>query len=212
MFKLFRYTLIFIGVIAMLIIACYAWVSWRAKNHLYDEVNRLPHKRVAVVLGTSKYLAKGIKNEYYQNRIVAAVKLYHAGKIDYFVVSGDNRKHNYNEPKQMQQDLIAAGIPSERIQPDYAGFRTLDSVLRMDKVFGHKDYVIISQRFHNQRAVFLARAHGQNPIAFNADNPQTQGMKKVLSREALARVKAVIDIVTDKQAKFYGDRIAFPPN
>lgn len=212
MFKLFRCTFILFSAVVVLTIACYLWVNWRARNHLFDEVNHLPHKRVALVLGTSKYLAKGVKNEYYQNRIAAAAKLYHAGKVDYFVVSGDNREHNYNEPKQMQKDLIEVGVPADRIQPDYAGFRTLDSVLRMDKVFGHQDYVIISQRFHNQRAIFLAHAHGQHPIAFNADNPQKQSMKKVLLREMLARVKAVLDIITDKQAKFYGDKIIFPPN
>lgn len=203
-FILFLLGIAFVG-------GCYAWVNWRAKNHLYSDINQVPHRRVALVLGTSKYLSNKRKNQYYHNRIDAAIQLYRAGKVDYFVVSGDNRKVNYNEPKQMQADLVKAGIPAERIQPDYAGFRTLDSVLRMEKVFGHTDYLIISQRFHNQRAVFLARAHQQNPIAFNADNPQTQSMKKVMSREVLARVKAVLDILFNKQAKFYGDKIVFPP-
>ncbi len=202
------YALLFaVGVIAV----CYVWVNVRSNGHIYKDIKRLPKTPVALVLGTNKYLRGGGKNEYYQNRINAAAALYHAGKVGYFIVSGDNRKNNYNEPKQMRADLIKAGIPSERIQPDYAGFRTLDSVLRMEKVFGHRDYLIISQRFHNQRAIFLARAHGQNPTAFDANNPQTQSMTKVITRELFARVKAVLDLLSNKQAKFYGEPIVFPP-
>ncbi|PID63502.1 MAG: hypothetical protein CR974_01940 [Gammaproteobacteria bacterium] len=209
--KLLRYTIYFALVVSVFTGLCYGWVVWRAKDDVYQRLEEIPKRRVGLVLGTSKYLFGKVKNQYYHNRIDAAVRLYQAGKVEYFVVSGDNRRHDYNEPKQMKADLIAAGVPAERIQPDYAGFRTLDSVLRMDKVFGHKDYVIISQRFHNQRAVFLARAHGQQPIAFDAADPQSQGTTKVKLREILARVKAVLDIVTNKQAKFYGEPIAFPP-
>lgn len=210
MLNMIRYLFYIAMVLLMLFAACYVLVSWRAKQQLYDSVEQLPHYKVALVLGTSKYLRGGSLNAFYQHRIDAAITLYRSGKVDYFVVSGDNRKRNYNEPKQMQKDLLKAGIPIERIQPDYAGFRTLDSVLRMDKVFGHKTYLIISQRFHNQRALFLAKSHGQTPAAFNAANPKQQSMKKVMLREVLARVKAVLDVITDKQAKFYGDRIIFP--
>lgn len=192
----------------LLILLCYFMVVWRSGKHLYDDINTIPHRNVGLVLGTNKYLRGGRINRFYQTRIDAAAKLYHANKVDYFVVSGDNRKNNYNEPKQMRADLIQAGVPPERIQPDYAGLRTLDSVLRMDKIFGHQDYTIISQRFHNERAVFLARAKGQTPIAFNADNPPV--MFRVLLREGLARVKAVWDLLSGKQARHYGEPIVFP--
>lgn len=205
-----RYCLALFVLTLLLTGVCYGWVSWRAKAHIFTDMNQLTKKQIAIVLGTSKYLSNGNNNEFYRHRIEAAAKLYQVGKVDYFVVSGDNRKVNYNEPKVMKQDLIAAGIPAQRIQPDYAGFRTLDSILRMHHIFGHRDYLIISQRFHNQRALFLAHAHGQTPIAFNAIDPQTQGMTKVLMRELLARVKAIWDIITNKQAKFYGTQIEFP--
>lgn len=212
MLRFIRY--IFYGFLAAaaLIGLNYAWVSVSTKAFLYDNIAELPQQNVALVLGTNKYLRRGHINQYYQNRIDTAAKLYHAGKVDYFIVSGDNRKNNYNEPKQMRADLIKAGVPATHIQPDYAGLRTLDSVLRMQKVFGHSQYLIISQPFHNQRAVFLAHAKGQSPIAFNAPNPATQGMTKVIAREFLARVKAVLDLVSNKQAKHYGNPIIFPPN
>lgn len=208
--KLLRYSLYLFVVGLIAIGLCYAWVSFSARKYLYTDMTQIPKRQVGIVLGTNKYLRNKKINQFYQNRITAAAKLYHAGKVDYLIVSGDNRKNNYNEPKQMRADLIKAGVPSKRIQPDYAGLRTLDSVLRMDKVFGHQDYTIISQRFHNERAVFLATAKGQTPIAFNADNPSV--MFKVLLRESLARVKAVWDLISGKQARHYGDPIVFPPN
>ncbi len=192
------------------IIACYFWISNSSSAYLYDNIQQVPHRQVGLILGTSKYLRKRQLNEYYEGRIKAAEKLYHAGKVDYFIVSGDNRAVNYNEPKQMTKDLVAAGIPKSHIQPDYAGIRTLDSILRTNKVFGHKDYLIISQKFHNERALFLAKHNGQQPIAFNAANPYSQNMTKIIIREVFARVKAVMDILFRAQARHYGQPIVFP--
>lgn len=209
--KLWHYSILLILFGIICVVLCYFWVSFSSRKYLYHDIKNVPQRQVGLVLGTNKYLKRGLVNSYYKNRIDTAAQLYHAGKVSYLVVSGDNRKNNYNEPRQMRKDLIKAGVAADAIQPDYAGLRTLDSVLRMDKVFGHKNYLIISQRFHNQRAVFLARAKGQNPIAFNAPNPDKQNMTKVIMREFLARVRAVIDLITNKQARHYGDPIIFPP-
>ncbi len=206
--KLFHY-IFYLSLFAVLsVIACYFCVSFSARQYIYSDINKLPKRDIGLVLGTSKYLSDGSINEYYQYRIDTAVKLYKMGKVKYFIVSGDNRRHNYNEPKQMREDLVKAGVPLANIQPDYAGLRTLDSILRADKVFGHKSYTIISQYFHNERALFLAYHKGQQPIAFNAPNA-TQHFKVAL-RELFARVKAVMDLLTNKKAKHYGKPIAFP--
>lgn len=210
MLRRLRYVGYALLALIVLLSICYAWINISVKRYLYDDIQHIPHRTVGLVLGTNKYLRSGVINEYYQTRIEAAVKLYQAGKVSYLIVSGDNRKNNYNEPKQMREDLMARGVPANRIQPDYAGLRTLDSVLRMEKIFGHKDYVLISQRFHNQRALFLAHAKGQHPIAFVADNPPTLNMTRVLVRESFARVKALLDLVVNKQAKHYGTPIQFP--
>ncbi len=207
--KLFHY-LFYLSLFAVLsVIACYFWISFSTRQYVYSDITKLPKRDIGLVLGTSKYLSNGRVNEYYQNRIDTAVKLYQAGKVSYFIVSGDNRKNNYNEPRQMRKDLVKAGVPLAVIQPDYAGLRTLDSILRTDKVFGHKTYTIISQQFHNERALFLAYHKGQTPIAFNA--PNSTRHFKVAVRELLARVKAVMDLLTNKKAKHYGTPIAFPP-
>lgn len=193
-------------------VACYLWISTSSRPYLYDSIEKVPERRVALVLGTAKYVAGGRINLFYRGRIDAAVALYRAGKVQYFIVSGDNRAQNYNEPAQMRADLIAQGIPENRIQPDYAGLRTLDSVLRAKHIFGQSDYLIISQPFHNARAVFLARHHGQTPIAFNAaDPPLLRNSLKVRVREVGARIKAVWDVLTNARARHYGDPIPFPP-
>ncbi|MBR1375022.1 MAG: YdcF family protein [Cardiobacteriaceae bacterium] len=176
-------------------------------------MRKLPKKDFAVVLGTNKKLKDGRINPFYKNRIDAAVDLYRSGKVKYFIVSGANPSIYYNEPEDMKKDLMAAGIPENHIQPDYAGRRTLDSLLRAEKIFGISDYLIISQKFHNQRAIFLARFNGHQVIAFNArDTVLKKRSKKVRIREIGARCKAVLDIVFRKKAKIYGEKINFPAN
>ena len=192
--------------------ACYLWISLSSRPYLHDDLASVPAREAALVLGTSKYLPGGRINLFYQYRIDAAAALYHAGKVRYFIVSGDNRSHYYNEPAQMRADLVKAGIPASHIQPDYAGLRTLDSILRAREIFGQSDYLIVSQPFHNARAVFLARHHGQTPIAYNAADPAaTQRSMKVYIREIGARVKAVWDLLSNTRARHYGDPIPFPP-
>jgi SanA protein len=141
------------------------------------------------------------------NRIRAAAELYHAGKIDYILISGDNRYDYYNEPQMMQDDLIELGVPKEKIFLDYAGFRTLDSVVRAKKVFGLKSFTVISQRFHNERALFIAQNHGLHAVGYNAkDVSKNYGFKTNL-REKFARVKVVLDLMTGKEPKFLGEQI-----
>lgn len=202
--------------LALLLVAipllCYVWISASSRPYLYSDIAQVPERQVALVLGTAKYMIGGRINPFYRGRIDAAIELYQAGKVHYFIVSGDNRAHNYNEPATMRADLIAAGIPAERIQPDYAGLRTLDSVLRAQEIFGQSDYLIISQPFHNARAVFLARHNGQTPIAYNAADPvSTRNSLKTRVREIGARMKAVLDVLISTRARHYGDPIPFPP-
>ena len=183
------------------------WVTYSTKNQLYADVNIIPHNKVGLVLGTSKHLGGGYINYYYQYRIDAAVALYKAGKIDFILVSGDNGNKSYDEPTTMQDDLIAAGIPKEKIFMDYAGFRTLDSILRCKYVFGEDNITVISQPFHNQRAVFIANHKGVNAIAFNAKDVDKNAGFKTQLREKFARMKMLLDLAFNKQAKFYGEKI-----
>ncbi|EDP71761.1 putative protein involved in barrier function of the cell envelope [Flavobacteriales bacterium ALC-1] len=180
-------------------------MSYKTKNHVFNEVSAIPKNKVGLVLGTGKYAASGNINLYYKYRIDAAVKLYRAGKIEYILVSGDNGRKGYDEPTDFKSDLIAKGIPEDKIFLDYAGFRTLDSVIRAKEIFGQTSITIISQEFHNQRAVYIANHFDIKAVAFNAKNPR-QG-KITRAREYLARSKASIDLVFNVQPKFLGEKI-----
>jgi SanA protein len=192
--------------LAIIAVANYM-VSSTTAGQLYSDVNAIPKNKVGLLLGTSKYQdkAKNIINPYYQKRIDAAVELYMAGKIDFIIVSGDNSSAFYNEPVLMRDDLIARGIPENKIYMDYAGFRTLDSILRCRDIFGEDHITIISQRFHNQRALFIANHKHITAVAYNAASGDS--FWDEILREKLARVKMLFDLVFNTQAKYYGERV-----
>lgn len=171
-----------------------------------NEVN-LPENKVGLLLGTSKYIADGRRNLFYIYRLEAAKKLYDAGKIEYILVSGDNSSEKYNETDTMRNDLIDLWIPEDKIVGDYAGFRTLDSVVRAKEVFLEDSYTIISQEFHLQRAVFLAQKHGIDAIGYKAKDVPVWVAPRVWIRERLARVKMMLDLATWKEPKFLGKTI-----
>ncbi|MEM9992003.1 MAG: ElyC/SanA/YdcF family protein, partial [Bacteroidota bacterium] len=167
----------------------------------------IPHNKVGLVLGANKTTANGYINLYYKYRIVAAKTLYDAGKVEYLLVSGDNGTKGYDEPTSMRNDLIAMGVPANKIYCDYAGFRTLDSVVRSKKVFGQSKITIVSQQFHNERALFLAAQHDIEAVAYNAQDVHVKYAIKSKSRELLARVKLLIDIILGTQPKYIGEPV-----
>ncbi|WP_158975596.1 vancomycin high temperature exclusion protein [Cellulophaga sp. L1A9] len=173
----------------------------------YTSVEKTPTNRVGLILGTAKKLTTGHPNPYYSNRILATVALYKAKKIEFILVSGDNGSIYYNEPEAIKKDLMKAGIPAEKIFLDYAGFRTLDSMVRAKYVFGLDKVTVISQKFHNDRAIYLARKKGLKAIGFNAKDISGRNGLKVQLREYFARVKVFLDLLTNKQPKFYGEKI-----
>lgn len=152
-------------------------------------------------MGTSKYLQGGGINEYFKHRIDAASYLFHNNKIRYIIVSGDNREKNYNEPKMMKKELIKKGIPSDFIYEDFYGINTLYSVLRVYKIFHQKKFTIISQKFHNERAIFIGNCLGLEVIGFNAKSSNYDG--KIQIREFFARIKALWDIFLISKESFF---------
>lgn len=193
--------------VAVSIVAANYAVTSTTNKQIYSDIATIPKNRVGLLLGTSKYVDKTRKlvNSYYKNRIDAAVALYMARKIDYIIVSGDNSTVYYNEPLLMKEDLIARGVPASRIIMDNAGFRTLDSILRCRDVFKQDSMTIISQLFHNQRAIYIANHKRVTAVAFNAEDGDSYW--DVTIREKLARVKLMLDLITNKQARYYGEAI-----
>ncbi|SMG07136.1 SanA/YdcF family protein [Arenibacter troitsensis] len=193
--------------IALILFSCNKIINKATKNRTYWNIQNIPKNRVGLVLGTSNKLVGGGSNPYYTNRIKATLELFTAGKIDYILVSGDNSTQYYNEPTVFKKDLVQGGIPSEKIFLDYAGFRTLDSMVRAKHIFGLDSVTIISQKFHNERAIYLAEKKGLYAIGFNADGISLNQGLKVQIREYFARVKVFIDLTLNTQPKFFGDKI-----
>ncbi|MCL1919771.1 MAG: YdcF family protein [Kiritimatiellaeota bacterium] len=175
-----------------------------SKGRTYSDSAFIPHNDVGLVLGCSRTLPDGRGNLFFAHRIAAAARLFEAGKINAIIVSGDNHAANYDEPTDMKDALISAGVPAERIYCDYAGFRTLDSVVRVKAIFGQHRITIISQRFHNQRAICIARHNGIDAIGFNAQEVSAPYSTKTKLRELFARVKTVLDILFGVRPKFLG--------
>ncbi len=198
--------------VSVILIVAVIWFANRlvvntTAAQIYSDVKAIPHNKAGLLLGTAKYMdrSRNKLNPYYTHRIDAAVALYMAGKVDYIIVSGDNGTMYYNEPLLMKEDLIARGVPAGRIIMDNAGFRTLDSILRCRDIFGQYTFTIISQRFHNERALYIANHKNVEAVAFNAADGDM--FLEVTIREKLARVKMMMDLIFNKQAKFYGEKI-----
>lgn len=163
--------------------------------YTYDSVNKIPYNEVGLILGTSSHTSDGNKNPFFINRIRAASLLYKKGKISYILVSGDNRHASYNEPREMIKALIKEGVPKEVIVADFAGFSTIDSIVRASKVFMLDKVTVISQSFHNERALYIANNEGIEAIGFNASDPPSKWAHFIVYfREFFARIKCIFDI------------------
>ena len=202
------YTLLILGVLSLLFTA---FANYKIENSteefVSDKLEILPKTKVAVVLGTAPNLVSGYQNYYFTYRIEAATKLYQSGKVTHFILSGDHGRKNYNEPEAMKQALIKSGVPENVIYLDYAGFRTLDSMIRAKEIFGQKEFIVVSQEFHNQRAVYIARQNGINAYGYNAKDVNKHAGLKTNIREYFARTKVLIDSFFGIQPKFLGEKI-----
>lgn len=191
-------------IVVIAIVVCDRMVNHAAKDRLYDSVEDVPHLKVGLVLGTSPISSwDGRRNYYFDHRIKAAADLYNAGKVDWLVVSGGDYRsseNGYDEPVAMRDSLIKQGVDSVRIILDYDGTRTLNSIAKMRDVYRQDSIVIISQEYHNERALYQAKHLGIDAIGFNAKTPgRRRSWLRNRGREVLARVKLFIDIVRGVQ-------------
>ena len=199
---------VLIGILSLIgIFGADRLVEKSASDKVFNSTKEIPHNKVGLFLGTGKILTNGRINLYYKYRIEAAVKLFKAGKVDFILVSGDNSTKDYDEPSTIKEDLIKKGIPSSKLYLDYAGFRTLDSVVRCKEIFGQSSITVISQQFHNERAIYIAKRNDINAIGFNAKDVNVHYGFKTRLRERFARVKMVLDLIIGKKPKFLGEKI-----
>lgn len=207
--KIFKWAFALLTILILSIIISNYWIIKSTKAQIYSETSSIPQNDVAILLGASKKLRNGSENLFFKYRIEAAAQLYKSGKIKHIIVSGDNSKKEYNEATDMREALVAQGVPDSCITQDYAGFRTLDSMVRCLKVFGQNKITVISQRFHNERAIFIGNFYDMEVVAFNAKDVPDAFSLKVRVREHFAKFKAVLDLyLLHKQPKFLGEKIS----
>lgn len=195
--SIWLFSIILIGILGMVI--CDQLVAHSAKGRLYDDVGNIPHRKVGLILGTSPISTwNGRRNYYFDHRIKAGAELYKAGKVDWLVVSGGdyrNTENGYDEPVAMRDSLMKQGVDSTRIILDYDGTRTLNSIAKMRDVYCQDSIIIISQKYHNERALYQAKNLGIDAIGFNAKTPgRRTSWWRNRGRGVLARVKLFIDV------------------
>ena len=177
----------------LLMILANFWVFSLTEGRTYTKISKIPPREVALVLGTSPKMKSGVANPYFTYRMDATALLYHHGKIKKIIVSGEKSK-GYDEPEAMKKFLIyQGGIPEDIIIKDPKGFKTRESILRCKNEFKQKNVIIVSQGFHNLRALFFARNIGMNALGFDAhDVTKNESYYRNHTREFFARVQAVI--------------------
>ena len=185
----------------VLMLICNQIVVNNAKGKVFSDIDSIKYNKVGLLLGTTPQARfDRITNYFFIYRIDAAEQLYKAGKIEQILISGDeNSLDGINEPECMRDSLVARGVPANAIILDGKGYRTINSVINANKVFGLKSFTIISQEFHNERAIYQAEHLGlnvENLQAYNARMPKSRRAFLTTIREYFARVKMFIDLIT----------------
>lgn len=203
--------LAFSAILLLAMVYCNSRVTAAATGRLFDQAGDVPSRPVALVLGCSPRLSNGRENYFFTFRMDAAAELYFQKRAKILLVSGDNRFHNYDEPTEMKKALVSRGIPEKNIVCDYAGRRTLDSVIRARNIFGQNRFIIVSQPFHNTRALYIAEKSGIDAVAYNARDIETRAALRTYLRETFARTKAVLDVeVFGLGPQLLGDPVSLP--
>ena len=207
--RMFKIVVLLCVLAAMVPLGAYMAVKVNARHKNFVSTANVPYNKVGLVLGTSPKMPSGKPNFFFTSRIDAAARLYKSGKVSYLLVSGDNGSKQYDEPTAMRDALVAAGVPAKAIYLDYAGFRTLDSVVRADEIFGQSSITLVSHRFHNERAIYIAEHHGMKAVGFCAKDARLtkRSLMTTLVRESASRVKMFLDFITGRKPKYLGEEI-----
>lgn len=201
-----------VGVLAVICIVimfvCNHIVVNNAKGKVFSDIDSIKYNKVGLLLGTTPQARIGrITNYFFIYRIDAAEQLYKAGKIEKILISGDeNSLDGVNEPECMRDSLVARGVPASAIILDGKGYRTICSVINANKVYGLKSFTIISQKFHNERAIYQAEHLGldvENIQAYNAKDPKSRRAYLTTIREYFARVKMFLDLYFTESKEIY---------
>ena len=196
--KLIIFTVIGIVLVIFTILGIEAIFKRQSSEIIYSEVSELPKTETVIILGASVH-ADGQLSPILKDRVDTAIKLYRKNKIKNFLVTGDHRTENYNEVSAMVNYLKDKGIDPDVIKADHAGLDTYDSMYRAGKLFNIKRAVVVTQRFHLPRALFIANNLGLSYQGFAADQRAYQTEYRLKQREKLANIKALWEVLLKKE-------------
>jgi len=175
-------------------------------DYLYEDLNDVPKAQVALILG-AKVFDDGRLSMMMQDRADSALELYESGKVGKLIMSGDHGTKTYDEVNTVKDYLLEKGVNPEDLFLDHAGFDTYDSLYRARDIFGVKSLIVVTQKFHLPRAVYIGRSLGMEAYGYVADRREYLGMFRNELRESLARSKALLDVVSGAKPKFLGEMI-----
>jgi SanA protein len=208
-FKMFWYLALGSAAVLFLARAVTGLVAW---NKTYGETD-VPARRVAIIFGAG-LTRSGEATPVLKDRVETGARLYISGKAEKLLMSGDNRFVEYNEPEAMRQYALSLGVPDKDIVLDYAGRRTYDSCYRAKEIFGVKEAILVTQKFHLPRALFLCNALGLDGVGVEANN--LVYLKRSLLfwnlRELPATVTAFADVLTRPLPVLGDPEPIFPEN
>jgi len=188
-----------------------ATVHAQATPRVYTRVADVPYAPIALVLGAGLW-ADGSPTPALRDRVTTAVDLYRAGKVKKLLMTGDNRRVDYNEPAAMRTIALQLGVPAEDIVLDYAGRRTYDSCYRAKEIFEVKQVIIVTQRFHLNRSLFLCNAMGIPSVGVVADRRVYQSLPWWELREVLATIAAWWDVNVRHPVPVLGEKLPINMN
>ncbi len=201
---------ILLGVIAALFllsqavfISIYRHVRGEAGKFIVEEIEAVPSAATCIVLGAAVYEDGRISDVLY-DRLMKALDLYRAGKVKKILLSGDHSTFEYNEVSQMRDFIVRRGVPFGALLLDHGGFNTYSSMVRARKVFHADDCIVVTQRFHLHRALYIARRAGLRAWGYPADRRRYLYRRRYAVREYLAGVKAFLDLMVGREARSEG--------
>lgn len=194
----------------LIIVFTFPW-GWRqvVRHHYADRigtVESVPSAKVAIVFGAAVY-RDGRLSSVLRDRMDTAIALYHAGKVEKLLVSGDNRLDHYNEPGAMMAYALRQGVAESDVHPDYAGLRTYDTCYRARHIFELDQAILVTQEFHLPRALFTCSQLGVDAVGMKADMRPYRGQRWYEFRETVATVRALWDVLRQEPAQILGETI-----
>lgn len=200
--QILYFSIAILVILAIIVALCNISVDRNAEGRTFSNINDVPTMQTALLLGTNPKTRDGKRpSSFYLARINATAELYKHGKFRQLIISGD-RREGYDEPQTMRHDLIERGVPDSIIMMDGQGYRTLLSLKNSKQYFGIHDMIIISQKWHNERSIFLADKMNIKAVGYNADDVSHPRAIWTHIRELLARVKLFIDLYVTHREDF----------